>query len=195
MCMFCRSLFVLFQLTIVLFCPSSCTQWRGWYIERKVRKGYWYFGGKAIYYYYWYFRVYQFSWMNGSLPFEFVVLILIILVTHVFRCALNCPVCWDKLNTRKMNTECAWDTPDKYKGYIFTHGVWVMVFNVTLKYFSAISWWSVLLMEETRVPIENLPQVIGKLYHIMLSLVNPWICKNNRIYYKQYLCKAIWLFK
>jgi hypothetical protein len=62
-----------------------------------------------------------------------------------------------------MNTECALDTPDKYKEYIFTHGVWVMVFNATFKYISAISWWSVLLMEETRVPVENLPQVIGKL--------------------------------
>jgi len=66
-----------------------------------------------------------------------------------------------------------------------------MVFNATFKYISAISWWSVLLMEETRVPVENLPQVIGKLYHIMLSLVNPWIYKNNIIYYKQYPCKAI----
>jgi hypothetical protein len=143
---------------------SSCTRWRGLYFERKVKQGYWYFGGKAIYYYYWYFRVNQFSWMNGSLPFEFVVLILIIvsLVTHVVRGALNCLVCWDKRNQRKMNTECALDTPDKYK-YIFTHGVWVMVFNATFKYISAISWWSVLLMEETRVPVGNLPQVIGKL--------------------------------
>jgi hypothetical protein len=56
---------------------SSCTRWRGLYFEGKVKQGYWYFGGKAIYYYYWYFRVYQFSWMNGSLPFEFVILILI----------------------------------------------------------------------------------------------------------------------
>jgi hypothetical protein len=51
-----------------------------------------------------------------------------------------------------MNTECALDTPDKYKEYIFTHGVWVMVFNATFKYISAISWWSVLLMEETKYP-------------------------------------------
>ena len=56
---------------------SSCTRWRGLYFEGKVKQGYWYIGGKAIYYYYWYFRVYQFSWMNGSLPFEFVILILI----------------------------------------------------------------------------------------------------------------------
>jgi len=64
-----------------------------------------------------------------------------------------------------MNTESALDTPDKYKEYIFTHGVWVMVFSATFKYtgISAISWWSVLLMEETRVPVENLPQVICKL--------------------------------
>ena len=31
----------------------------------------------------------------------------------------------------------------------------VMVFNVTFNNISAISWWSVLLVEETRVPGEN----------------------------------------
>jgi len=30
-----------------------------------------------------------------------------------------------------------------------------MVFNATFNNISAISWWSVLLMEETRVPGEN----------------------------------------
>ena len=30
-----------------------------------------------------------------------------------------------------------------------------MVFNTTFKNFSAISWWLVLLVEETRVPREN----------------------------------------
>ena len=33
---------------------------------------------------------------------------------------------------------------------------WFMVFNATFNNISAISWWSVLLMEETRVPGENL---------------------------------------
>jgi hypothetical protein len=33
--------------------------------------------------------------------------------------------------------------------------VWFMVFNATLNYISAISWWSVLLVEETGVPGEN----------------------------------------
>jgi hypothetical protein len=31
----------------------------------------------------------------------------------------------------------------------------IMVFNATFKICSAISWWSVLLVEETRVPGEN----------------------------------------
>ena len=33
--------------------------------------------------------------------------------------------------------------------------VGVMVFNATFNNISAISWWSVLLVEETRVPEEN----------------------------------------
>ena len=32
---------------------------------------------------------------------------------------------------------------------------WVMVFNTTFNSISVLSWWSVLLMEETRVPDEN----------------------------------------
>jgi len=32
---------------------------------------------------------------------------------------------------------------------------WIMVFNATFNDISVISWWSVLLMEETRVPGEN----------------------------------------
>jgi hypothetical protein len=44
------------------------------------------------------------------------------------------------------------------------------VFNTTFKTFSAISWWSVLLVEETVVP--DLPQVTDKLYHIMLYQVH-----------------------
>jgi hypothetical protein len=44
------------------------------------------------------------------------------------------------------------------------------VFNVTFNNISVISWWSVLLVEETEVPGEttDLQQVIDKLYHIML---------------------------
>jgi hypothetical protein len=45
-----------------------------------------------------------------------------------------------------------------------------MVFNVTFNNIEAISWRSVLLVEETGVPIENndLSQVTDKLYHIIL---------------------------
>jgi hypothetical protein len=44
----------------------------------------------------------------------------------------------------------------------------VMVFNTTFKNISAISWRSVSLMEEIRVPEENLSQVTDNHYHIML---------------------------
>ena len=49
-----------------------------------------------------------------------------------------------------------------------------MVFNATFNNISVISWRSVLLKEETRVPRENhrLSQVIDQFYHIMLYRVH-----------------------
>jgi hypothetical protein len=48
--------------------------------------------------------------------------------------------------------------------------IFVIVFNATFNNISVISWWSVLLVEETEDPdkIIDLLQVIDKLYHIML---------------------------
>ena len=49
-----------------------------------------------------------------------------------------------------------------------------MVFNVTFNNISAISWWSVLLVEETGVPRENHQPalVTDKLDHMMLHQVH-----------------------
>jgi hypothetical protein len=49
-----------------------------------------------------------------------------------------------------------------------------MVFSATFNNMSAISWWSVLLVEETGVPGENhdLPQILDKLYQIILHRVH-----------------------
>ena len=58
-------------------------------------------------------------------------------------------------------------------GFFFVVGF--MVFNATFNNISAISWQSVLLVEETREPGENpdRPQVTDKLYHIILY-TSPW---------------------
>jgi len=44
-----------------------------------------------------------------------------------------------------------------YFSYIYTGGglIWFLVFNASFNNISAISWWSVLLVEETGVPREN----------------------------------------
>ena len=60
------------------------------------------------------------------------------------------------------------------KGGIYKYTIWVrvMVFNATINNISAMSWLSVLLVDETGVPEEkkttDLSQVTDKLYHIML---------------------------
>ena len=53
---------------------------------------------------------------------------------------------------------------------LLSEGVRVMMFNTTFNNNSVISWWSVLLVEETGEPEKttDLSQVTDKLYHIML---------------------------
>ena len=51
----------------------------------------------------------------------------------------------------------------------------VVVFIAAVDNISVLSWWSVLLVEETRVPADkttDLFQVIDKIYHIMLYQVD-----------------------
>jgi hypothetical protein len=53
--------------------------------------------------------------------------------------------------------------------------IWFMVFNPTFKNISGISWWSVLLLEETGVPGENYQPVVSHwqtLSHNVVSSVN-----------------------
>jgi hypothetical protein len=69
----------------------------------------------------------------------------------------------------------------------FSLSLWIayrvraMVFNITFNYISAISLWSVLLVEETRLPRENQWHIIEKLNHIMLHRVHLTIkCLLNK---------------
>ena len=45
-----------------------------------------------------------------------------------------------------------------------------MVLNATFNNISAMLWWSVLLVEEIRIPRQNLSQVTDELYHIMSGI-------------------------
>ena len=60
--------------------------------------------------------------------------------------------------------------------------VMVMVFNATFNNISGLSWRSVLLVEETRVPGENpLPQVTDKHYNLKLYQVHVAMSGNQTL--------------
>jgi hypothetical protein len=56
----------------------------------------------------------------------------------------------------------------------FQEGIRVMVFNGTFNIISVISWWPVLMVEQTGVPEENHRPVAShwKFYHILLYRVH-----------------------
>ena len=60
-----------------------------------------------------------------------------------------------------------------FKKHGTTCKVWFMVLNTNFNNISVISWLSVLLVEETGVPGENLSRGTDKLHHIMLYRVHP----------------------
>ena len=68
--------------------------------------------------------------------------------------------------------------------FAFENWGWVMVFNATFNNISVISWRSVLLVEETRVPEKtlDLSQVTDQLYHLMLyEYISPeWDSNSQR---------------
>ena len=54
--------------------------------------------------------------------------------------------------------------------FYYTWLIRVMVFNTTFNNISAVSWWTVLLVKETGVPVENhWPSTNHKLYHNVVS--------------------------
>ena len=58
--------------------------------------------------------------------------------------------------------------------------VWFMVFNATFNNISVISWWSVLLVEETGENYStDLSQVTDKLYHINVVLCTQYRMKSS----------------
>jgi hypothetical protein len=117
-------------------------------------------------------------WSDGSWIYNYLCnqylspLMLWVRISIRARCTILCEKICQWLVTGRgflwVLTDISW----KVASCLF---VYLMVFNATFNNISAISWQSVLLMEETGGPRENhdLSQVIDKLFHIILY-TSPW---------------------
>jgi GT2 family glycosyltransferase len=76
-------------------------------------------------------------------------------------------ICWHFISSSPI-LSLFWATDYKYQ----TNRFRFMVFNATYNNISVISWQSVLLMEETGVPVENHRPVTDKFFNIMLYQVH-----------------------
>jgi hypothetical protein len=78
-----------------------------------------------------------------------------------------------------MNPDMTPDSDDKHQSlppiingtWLTSFYWWFIVFNATFNNISVISWWSVLLVEDTE-KTTDLSQVTDKLYHILLYQVH-----------------------
>jgi len=57
----------------------------------------------------------------------------------------------------------------------------VIVFNVTFNNISVISWWSILLVEETGVPGENHQPAVKMLAFVMICFIKTYIAPRGGI--------------
>jgi hypothetical protein len=89
-------------------------------------------------------------------------------------------VIWLKYTSLQLRMPLQWVIPlsrvnnGNTTAYLSVSKETIMIFSADtiFNYISAISWRSILLVEETRVPRENLPPVPDKVYHIMLYQVH-----------------------
>ena len=105
-----------------------------------------------------------------------------------------------KIEVKHFNIFLIWHSSKYIQGVsdlFMSQGLWVMVFNATFNNLSAISWWSVLLVEEIRVPGENHWSVTShwQIYHIMLYRVHlEWNFNSQPWWYSWFIFQVQLVF-